>query len=120
METSDASSKETVSYRWRSSILVAALVLAPMVALAMDAPRWAAVLIFGLPVYVTLIVTTWRRLRAVRLSQGWIVLMLVVIHIGPYWEGPWESEFYLTDLIALIPVALGWFTRGPRPAALTA
>ena len=120
MATPDASSTETIAYRWRSSILIAALVLAPMAALAIEAPQWAAVLIFGLPVYITLIVTTWRRLRAVKLSDGWIALMLVVIHIGPYWEGPWESRFYLTDLIGLIPVALGWLHPRSRPAALTA
>lgn len=120
MDMSDASSKETVSYRWRSSILVVAMALAPMVALSIGAPRWAAVLFFGLPIYITLIVTTWRRLRTVGRSQGWIALMLVVIHIGPYFEGPWESKFYFTDLIALIPIALGWFTRRPRSDALAA
>ena len=65
-------------------------------------PEWIGVII-GLPLYIFLIVITYRRLRDAALAGGWIILMILVFNFGPEWNG-----FHVSLLINLLPVALAW------------
>jgi len=106
------------NYRWASVALIATMILLPVLMVRLGALEWVAALA-GLPVYVALIVLTYRRLRDANLSGWWIVLMILVIDVGPYWEGLEPLTFHVSHLIHLIPVALGWLVRAPRTVAGT-
>lgn len=70
----------------------------------LDGPDWLGAL-FGLLLYVLLIVLTYRRLRDAALAGGWITLMIIGFNVGPSWNG-----FHLGNLINLVPVVLAWVT----------
>lgn len=102
------------TYRWLSLLLLVGMVIVPMTALAMGASRWVAVLLLGFPLYITLVVRTWQRLRNAGLSGWWILPLLIGMNFGPHWEGPWQMDFHLSQILNLIPVVLGWCVRAPR------
>ena len=106
------------NYRRASVALIAAMILLPVLLMRLGAPEWVASLA-GLPVYVALVVLTWRRLRDADLSGWWIVLMILVVNLGPRWDGPEPLVFHVSHLIHLIPVALGWLVRAPQTVAGT-
>ena len=105
------------NYRWASIALIGAMILLPVFLTRLGALEWVAFLA-GLPVYVALVVLTYRRLRNANLSGGWIILMIVVINLGPRWDGLEPLTFHLSHLLHLIPVALGWLVRAPGNVAV--
>lgn len=107
---------ELQNYRWASVALIGAVNLVPVLMVALGAPDWMALLV-ALPIYVALVVLTYRRLRNAGLTGWWIVWMILAFNFGPRWEGPAPLTFYLSHLLHLIPVALGWLARGPRTVA---
>jgi uncharacterized membrane protein YhaH (DUF805 family) len=109
---------ELQNYRWASVALIGAVILVPVLAVALGASDWIAVLV-ALPIYVALVVLTYRRLRNAGLTGWWIVWMILALNFGPRWDGPAPLTFYLSHLLHLIPVALGWLVRGPRTVAAT-
>lgn len=82
-------------------------------------PGWLGFVV-GLPVYITLMVVTYHRLRDAALSTGWLILMIVVVNIGPFWEGPASFKLYLSNVVLLlVPILLGWMVPsngGATPA----
>jgi uncharacterized membrane protein YhaH (DUF805 family) len=100
------------NYRWASVALIAAMILLPVLMMRLGALEWVASLA-GLPVYVALVVLTYRRLRDANLSGWWIVLMILVVNLGPRGDGLEPITFYVSHLIYLIPVALGWLAPAP-------
>ena len=105
------------NYRRASVALIAATILLPVLMMRLGALDWVASLA-GLPVYVALVVLTYHRLRDAGLSGGWVVLMILVVNLGPRWDGPEPLTFYLSHLVHLIPLALGWLVRGPGNVAV--
>lgn len=106
------------NYRRASVALIAATILLPVLMMRLGALEWVASLA-GLPVYVALVVLTYHRLRDAGLSGGWVVLMILVVNLGPRWDGPEPLTFHLSHLVHLIPVVLGWLARGPGNVAVT-
>lgn len=106
------------NYRWASVSLIATMILLPVLMVRLGASEWVASLA-GLPVYVALVVLTYRRLRDANLTGWWIVLMILVINNGPQWDGLEPLTFHVSHLIHLIPVALGWLVRAPQTVAGT-
>ena len=100
------------NYRWASVALIAVMILLPVLMMRLGALDWVASLA-GLPVYVALVVLTYRRLRDANLSGSWIVLMILVVNLGPRWDGLEPLTFYLSHILHLVPVALGWLVRAP-------
>jgi len=95
-------------YRLVSIPLALASILVPLGVVVTGGWGWLAV-VLGLPLYVTLVLLTYYRLREADLSSGWLILMILSFHIGPTWELPGGLTFYPTGLIAMIPVVLAWF-----------
>ena len=106
------------NYRWASVSLIVTMILLPVLMVRLGALEWVASLA-GLPVYVALVVLTYRRLTDANLTGWWIVLMILVINIGPQWDGLEPLTFHVSHLIHLIPVALGWLVRAPQTVAGT-
>ena len=106
------------NYRWASVALIAVMIVIPVLLLRLGASEWVASLA-SLPIYVALVVLTFRRLRNANLTGWWIVLMILVLNFGPQWDGLEPLTFYLSHLLHLIPVALGWLVRAPGNAAAT-
>ena len=101
-------------YRVASVLLIAVIYGSILTVRLLGAPDWWAALA-GLPLYILLIVITYRRLRDAALSGGWIVLMILVFNFGPEWNG-----FHLSNLINLLPVIPAWVTptnSGANPQA---
>ncbi|WP_292062853.1 hypothetical protein [Brevundimonas sp. UBA7664] len=105
------------NYRWASVALIAAMILLPVLMMRLGALEWVASLA-GLPVYVALVVLTYLRLRDANLSGWWIGLMILVVNLGPRWDGIEPLTFHLSHLIHLVPVALGWLVRAPENVAV--
>ena len=105
------------TYRWASVALIAATIFLPALFMRLGAVDWVASLA-GLPFYVALVVLTYRRLRDANLSGWWIVLMILVVNLGPHWEGLEPLTFHVSHLIHLIPVALGWLVPAPGSSAV--
>lgn len=109
---------EIQNYRWASAALIVAMILLPVLMVRLGALEWVATLA-TLPIFLTLVVLTYRRLRNAHLTGWWIVLMILVLNFGPSWEGLEPLTLHLSHLIHLIPVALGWLVRAPRTVAVT-
>lgn len=105
------------NYRWASVALITAMILLPVLMMRLGALEWVASLA-ALPVYVALVVLTYRRLRDANLSGWWIVLMILVVNLGPRWDGLEPLTFYLSHILHLVPVALGWLVRAPGNVAV--
>ena len=105
------------NYRWASVALIAAAILLPVLMMRLGALDWVASLA-GLPIYVALVVLTYRRLRDANLSGWWIALMILVVNLGPRWDGLEPLTFHLSHLLHLVPVALGWLVRAPGNVAV--
>ncbi|MNE72854.1 hypothetical protein D3C80_1688300 [compost metagenome] len=74
--------------------------------------------ITSLPIFIALVVLTFRRLRDAGQSAWWIVLMILVMNFGPEWGGlPPPLKFHLSHILHLVPVALGWLAQPPKIAA---
>lgn len=108
---------EIQNYRWASLALITAMTFLPVLMMRLGALEWVAVLA-GLPVYVALVVLTYQRLRNANLTGAWIALMIVVVNLGPSWDGLEPLTFHLSHLLHLIPVALGWIVRVPGNIAV--
>lgn len=106
------------NYRRASLALIATSVLLPVLMIRLGALEWVAALA-ALPIYVALVVLTYHRLRNANLTGWWIVLMVLALNFGPRWEGPEPLTFYLSHLLHLVPVILGWLVPGPRDVAVT-
>ena len=86
---------------WIASLLLLLGAFAlPLAMGRLGAPHWIGFLL-GAPIYILLVVLTYRRLIDAALSGGWIVLMIFVFNIGPMWNG-----IHLGNLVSLIPVVL--------------
>jgi len=103
------------NYRRASVALIATMILLPVLMVRLGALQWVASLA-GLPAYIALVVLTYRRLRDAGLSGGWIVLMILVVNLGPRWDGLEPLTFHLSHILHLIPVALGWLVSAPGDA----
>lgn len=106
------------NYRWASVALIVAMILLPVLMRRLGALEWVAMLA-ALPIYLALVVLTYRRHRNANLTGWWIVLMILVLNFGPRWDGPEPLTFHLSHLIHLIPVALGWLVRAPENVSVT-
>ena len=93
---------ELPRYRIASMVLLVAIYGSLLMVRLLGGPDWLSAIV-GLPLYVLLLAITYRRLRDAALSGGWIGFMILVINVGPSWNG-----FYLGNLINLIPVILAW------------
>jgi len=93
---------ELPRYKVASVLLVVVIYGLLLTARLAGAPDWLAAIAF-FPLYILLIVITYRRLRNAALSGGWIGFMILVFNVGPEWNG-----FYLGNLINLLPVILAW------------
>jgi uncharacterized membrane protein YhaH (DUF805 family) len=99
-------------YRRACAVLLLVLVGLPIVLAASDAPLWLCVTIIFLlllPAYILLCVLTYHRLRDAWIAGGWIILMIISMHIGPGWSVSPNVTYRLGDAIALIPLLLAWF-----------
>lgn len=94
-------------YRSASFILVLLVVLLPFGLAKLGVTDWGRFLLV-VPFYLYLVVLTFRRLRDIGRSGGWIVLMLLVMNFGPSWDGLAPSILYLSNVLHLVPVALAW------------
>lgn len=106
------------NYRLASVALIAATILLPVVAMRLGAWEWTG-LLAGVAAYVALVVLTYHRHRDACLSGMWIMVMIVQVRLGPSWDGLEPLRFYPTDILPLIPVALGWLVRAPQTVAPT-
>ena len=103
------------SYRAASVALLAIILAIPEALITAGAPRLLAALVFQ-GAYVSLIILTYQRLRDAGLSWAWILLMVLVTNFGPAWHG-----FHLSNLLHLVPVALGWIVpKAVTPKAFSA
>lgn len=105
------------NYRWASVALIVTFILLPVLMMRLGALEWVASLA-GLPVYVALVILTYHRLQDANLSGWWVVLMILVVNLGPRWDGLEPLTFHLSHLLHLVPVALGWLVRGPGNGAV--
>jgi uncharacterized membrane protein YhaH (DUF805 family) len=105
------------AYRAASAGLLVLLYALPLGLAFAGLPVWPS-LIVGLPAYIFLVVVTSHRLRDAGLSTGWVVLMILIVNIGPFWQGPGPIKLYLSDIvILLIPILLGWIVPANAGAA---
>lgn len=102
MDATQGSFSELPRYRIASMALLVATYGSLLMVRLLGGPEWLAA-VFGLPLYILLIVITYRRLRDAALSGGWIGFMILTFNFGPSWNG-----LYLSNLIHLVPVILAW------------
>jgi len=109
------------SYRAASAALLLWSFGVPLGLASAGLPDWLGV-IAGVPAYIALLVVTYHRLRDAALSTGWLMLMIITINIGPFWQGPGSIKLYLSNIVALlVPVILGWIVLskgGATPAQM--
>ena len=98
---------EHLPYRQASAALILLFLVLTIGVVQLGGPGWLGGLL-GLPVYLFLVVLTYRRLKELGHAGGWIVLMVMALNFGPKWEGPEPVVFYLSHLLHLVPVAIGW------------
>ncbi|MEG3148481.1 hypothetical protein U1769_01190 [Sphingomonas sp. ZT3P38] len=94
-------------YRRASILLLLASFGLPIVLAQVGGPYWLGFLL-GAPAYVLLTMMTYRRLRDGAFSGAWVGLMIVVLNVGPSWDGPGPLIFHLGNVILMIPVLLAW------------
>lgn len=87
-------------FRIASLLLLLGAFGLPLAMTRLGAPHWIGFLL-GAPIYILLVVLTYRRLVDAAFSGGWIVLMIFVFNIGPMWNG-----IHLGNLVSLMPVVL--------------
>jgi len=104
---------EHLPYRPVSVALILLSLVVPVAVVQLGGPDWLSFLL-GLPVYLWLVWLTYRRLQDAGRSTAWVILMLLAMNFGPRLKGPEPLVFYLSHLLHLVPVALGWLP--PRPA----
>jgi uncharacterized membrane protein YhaH (DUF805 family) len=64
--------------------------------------------LIGLPLYLSLLSLTARRLRDAGMSPYWAVWMLLGGHFGPKWFVTPDLVLQPSDALWLLPVAMGW------------
>ncbi|MBB3912045.1 uncharacterized membrane protein YhaH (DUF805 family) [Sphingomonas desiccabilis] len=101
-------------YRLASLTLVVLLGLDLAAVATLGGPEWLAFLL-GLPIYIGLVGMTYHRLRDANLSANWLVLMIISPTFGPKWESSGWLVLYASNLLLLVPIALGWLV-GKMPA----
>jgi uncharacterized membrane protein YhaH (DUF805 family) len=101
-------------YRLASLTLVVLLALDLSAVETLGGPEWLAFLL-GLPIYIALVGITYHRLRDAHLSANWLILMIISPTFGPKWEGSGWLVLYASNLLLLVPIALGWLV-GKVPA----
>lgn len=104
-------------YRWASLLLLAIVIFLPVIIVRQGAPDWIAALPSPLA-YFGLVAVTYGRLKDAGLSGGWVVLMLLALNFGPRWDGPAPLVFHASNLLQLVPIALGWCIHTRRSPAL--
>jgi uncharacterized membrane protein YhaH (DUF805 family) len=106
---------ERGSYRMCSAVLLG-VVWAIVAVFGDDRRLPLAPAVIALLLYTALILLTIRRLRDAGMSASWVVLMICTINFGPRWR--LTPSFYLqvTDLLPLLPVAIGWLLHSADSA----
>lgn len=95
------------TYRIASGALLIVMVTAAII----SDDRWYVGLA-NLLLYLALLFLTLRRLRDAGRSLNWIVFMVFVPQVGPAWHVVPNWVLQPTDVLPLIPVAIGWWARG--------
>lgn len=72
--------------------------------------------LIGLMLYIALLLLTIRRLKDAGLSYNWLVFMIVTAKLGPTWQVTPGWGLQVTNLLPLIPVAIGWWARSADTA----
>ena len=93
-------------YRFVSLLLLFSAIAIEQAFRTLKEIEWLGTFV-AMGVYCFLIVTTYRRLRDASRSGAWVWLMIFNFSFGPSW-----NDFYLSNLINLIPMFLGWIVPG--------
>lgn len=67
--------------------------------------------IVALALYTLLILLTVRRLRDAGMNLAWVALMIFTLRFGPSWRIMPGLRVMASDVLPLIPVAIGWCAR---------